>query len=331
MGDRLLPIDRERRLIVKVEDTTNPMYGVSPENRPIKDYINNGFINLDKPAGPTSHEVVAWIKKILHLTKAGHSGTLDPQVTGVLPVLLNKGTKLIQTLLNAGKEYIVLMRLHSRVAEDKIKETVSLFKGKIFQRPPVRSSVKRQLRVRNIYYIEVLEVVDRDALIVVGCEAGTYARKLVYDIGEAIGCGAHMQELRRTRSGPHREDDTLKTLHDVLDAYRFYEEEGDETGVRAVIQPMENAITHIPKIIVRDTAVDALCHGASLAAPGILSLDSDIHPNDLVAFFTLKGEVIGLGRSLNTTKQILEMNHGIVATTDSVVMGEGTYPALWKP
>ncbi|WEU39865.1 MAG: RNA-guided pseudouridylation complex pseudouridine synthase subunit Cbf5 [Candidatus Odinarchaeum yellowstonii] len=326
-----LPIDKERKLLVKSEDSTNPDYGIAPNMRPVREYLDKGFINLDKPAGPTSHEVVAWVKKILKIRKAGHSGTLDPQVTGVLPVLLSKGTKLIQALLNTGKEYIVLMRLHNQVSEAKLREAISLFKGRIYQRPPVRSSVKRELRIRTVYYIDLLEVSGRDALMVVGCEAGTYARKLVYDIGEVLGCGAHMQELRRTRSGPHKEDETLKTLHDLLDAYKFYEEEGDEKTIKNVVQPMENAIPHIPKIIIRDSAVDAICHGAALAAPGVLKVESDIQPNDIVAFFTLKGEIIALGRSLATSKQILEMDHGLVALTDSVLMETGTYPPSWKP
>jgi H/ACA ribonucleoprotein complex subunit 4 len=325
-----LPSDKSRKLVIKTEDITNLDYGRKPDERMIRDHINKGFINLDKPSGPTSHEVVAWIKKILNLNKAGHSGTLDPQVTGVLPILLNKATKLIQTLLNAGKEYITIMRVHKIIPEKKIMDTFDLFKGKIYQRPPVRSSVKRQLRVRNIYYSEILEITEKDVLFKIGTEAGFYVRKFVYDIGEVLGCGAHMLELRRTRSGPHKEDDSLTTLHEVLDAFTFYKEDGNEKFLRKTIQPMENAISHIPKIYVRDSAVDALCHGAHLAAPGILKLDSDIKPNDLVAYYTLKDEIIALGRALKTTKQVLELTHGIMAKTDSVLMEKGTYPPLWK-
>ncbi|MHA1754075.1 MAG: RNA-guided pseudouridylation complex pseudouridine synthase subunit Cbf5 [Candidatus Odinarchaeia archaeon] len=331
MNNYQLPSDKKRKLLIKAEDVTDPNFGVEPSKRPIEEYIQKGFINLDKPAGPTSHEVVAWVKKILNIKKAGHSGTLDPQVTGVLPVLLNKGTKLIQTLLKAGKEYVTIMRLHKTFSEEKIKAAINVFRGKIYQRPPVRSSVKRQLRVRTIYYIEILEIVERDILLRIGCEAGTYIRKLAYDIGEVLGCGAHMLELRRTRSGPHKEDETLVTLQDVLDAYVFYKEDGEENALRKTIQPMEAAIKHVPKIIVRDSAVDALCHGAHLAAPGVLKLDSDIQPEDIVAFYTLKNEIIALGRAVKTSKQILEMEHGIVAKTDSVLMEKGTYPPLWKP
>ncbi|MHA1410148.1 MAG: RNA-guided pseudouridylation complex pseudouridine synthase subunit Cbf5 [Candidatus Odinarchaeia archaeon] len=331
MNEFKLPSDKPRKLITKAEDVTNPAYGIEPMKRPVDEYINKGFVNLDKPAGPTSHEVVAWVKKILGIDKAGHSGTLDPHVTGVLPVLLNKGTKLIQALLNAGKEYIVIMRLHKEVPESRIKETIALFNGKIYQRPPVRSSVKRRLRIRTVYYSKVLEIKDRDVLLIIGCEAGFYVRKYIYDIGEVLGVGAHMLELRRTRSGPHKEDETLKTLHDVLDAYIFYKEEGDEETLKKTIQPMENAVSHLPKIYVRDSAVDALCHGAHLAAPGVLKIDSDIQPDELVGFYTLKGEIIALGRALKTTKQILELSHGIVAKTDSVLMEKGTYPPMWKP
>ncbi|MHA1594665.1 MAG: RNA-guided pseudouridylation complex pseudouridine synthase subunit Cbf5 [Candidatus Baldrarchaeia archaeon] len=324
-----LPSDVKRKIIVKSEAETDPRYGCYPDERPIESLIENGVINLDKPAGPTSHEVVAWIKRILNVKKAGHGGTLDPGVTGVLPIALENATKVIQTLLPAGKEYVTVMYLHRDVPEDKIREVVSEFVGEIYQRPPVRSSVKRRLRTRKIYYIKILEIEGRNVLMRVGCQAGTYIRKLIFDIGEALGSGAHMRELRRTRTGPFKEDETLVTLHDLVDAYHFWKEDGDEQFLRKCIQPVERALDHLPHIWVRDSAVDALCHGAHLTVPGIVKLHEGIKPGDLVAIFTLKDEVIALGRAVMSTEEILKKSKGIAATIDRVIMKRGTYPS-WK-
>ena len=201
----------ERKLITKAKATTDPGFGKRPMERSIEEHLSYGVINLDKPRGPTSHEVAAWVKGILKIKKAGHGGTLDPRVNGVLPITLEESTKIVKVLLNAGKEYVCAMRLHSDSSRHKIGEALSKFVGEIYQRPPVKSAVKRQLRTRRIYYINLLEVDNRDVLFKVGCEAGTYIRKLCHDIGEVLGLGAHMLELRRTKSGIFDESTTSAT------------------------------------------------------------------------------------------------------------------------
>lgn len=324
-----LPSDVEREVLVKAQDVTDPRYGCGPGDRAIKEHIRLGIVNLDKPVGPTSHEVVAWVKRVLGVRKAGHGGTLDPGVSGVLPIAFEDATKIVQTLLPAGKEYACVMHLHGNVPEHKLKQTLEEFQGEIYQRPPLRAAVKRQLRTRRIYYIELLEWDGRDVLMRVGCEAGTYMRKLTHDVGEALGCGAHMAELRRTRTGPFREDKAVK-LHDLADAYAFWLEEGNESHLRKVILPAEAAAEHLSKLVLRDSAVDAICHGASLAAPGVLRVDTGISHGDLVALFTLKGELIALARATMTSKQIFDAEHGIVAKPERVVMSSGTYPRKWR-
>jgi len=325
-----LPSDVKREVIVRAQDMTDPRHGCEPTKRPIQEHIKLGVINLDKPVGPTSHEVVAWVKRVIEIGRAGHSGTLDPKVSGILPVALENATKLTQALLPAGKEYICVMHLHGEVPEHRLTQVLREFEGEIHQRPPIRAAVKRVQRTRRIYYIELLERDGRDALMRVGCEAGTYIRKLLFDIGEAIGCGAHMAELRRTRAGPFSEDETLAKLHDLADAYAFWREEGVEDHIRKVILPVEAAVRHLPKIAVRDGAVDALCHGASLAAPGVLTLETGILRGDVVALMTLKGELIALAKAEMTSKQISEAEHGIVAKPERVVMSPGVYPRKWK-
>jgi len=251
-------------------------------------------------------------------------------VTGVLPTALEDATKVVQALLLTGKEYVCVMRLHSQVPEDRIKAVLGEFCGTIYQRPPVRASVKRRLRTRKIYYLNLLEIDGRSVLFKVGCEAGTYIRKLCYDLGEALGSGAHMQELRRTRVGPFVEDEGLVTLHDVSYMFAQWQETKDEGLLRKFIYPMEKSLELLPKIYIRDSAVDAVCHGANLAAPGVLSVDTGIKPNDAVAIFTQKGEVVALAKALTSTEKILGMDHGLVAKTQRVLMPRGLYPKMWR-
>lgn len=325
-----LPSDKVRSVLVKRTAKTDPAFGMPPEKRSIDVHLKLGAINLDKPSGPTSHEVVAWVKKILNVDKAGHSGTLDPKVSGILPVLLGDATRVMDTLLLAGKEYICIMRIHKPQPRKRILEVCGEFVGPIFQKPPLKSSVVKQLRTREIYYLEVLEIEEQRVLMRVGCEAGTYMRKLCYDIGLALGTGANMEELRRSKAGPFREDQTLVTLHQVKDAYEVWKETGDESQLRKVVLPVEAALKHLPKLVISDNAVDAICHGAPLAAPGLLSLETDINKGDDVALFTLKGEAVAIARADLTSQEMLMSENGIVARTERVIMEPGTYPKAWK-
>ena len=324
------PWEVQRERLTKHEEESDPSYGTTPNARSITDYLKQGIINLDKPSGPTSHEVVAWVKRALRIDRAGHGGTLDPKVTGVLPVALGDATKVLGTLLHTGKEYICVMRLHDEVAPNRIDAVVAEFVGAIYQKPPLRSSVKRVVRQRWIYYLDKLEHTGRRVLFRVGCQAGTYIRKLVYDMGETLGTGAHMEELRRTRVGTFTEDDDLVSLYDVTAAHDTWTATGDESSLRRVIRPIESVLRILPKIYVRDTAVDAICHGARIAIPGISQLETGIDVKDTVGLLTLKGELVALARATMSTETIMEQQHGIAATTLRVVMKPGTYPKRWK-
>jgi len=252
-------------------------------------------------------------------------------VTGVLPVTLEESTKIVQALLYSGKEYVCVMKLHGDADTGDVRRVLKEFEDEIFQRPPLRSSVKRQLRTRRIYYNEFIEHDGRNVLFKVGCEGGTYIRKLCFDVGEILGVGAHMQELRRTRAGPFIEaSSTHVNLHDVAYWFGEWKEKKDDKILHKIIQPMENALELLPKIVVRDSAVDALCHGASLTAPGVVTVDSGITKDSLVAVMTLKGEAITLSKATESTEQILELEHGVVAMPERVLMPRGTYPKVWK-
>lgn len=252
-------------------------------------------------------------------------------MTGVLPITLEESTKVVQALLYSGKEYVGVMKLHGDAEESRVRMVMAEFEDEIFQRPPLRSSVKRQIRTRRIYYNDFLEMDGRNVLFRVACEGGTYIRKLCYDIGEIIGVGAHMQELRRTRSGPFSENDKDHvTLHDVAYWFGEWQEKKDPKILKEFIQPMENALALTPKIVVRDSTVDALCHGANLTAPGVLAVDSGIAKDSMVAIFSLKGEAVALAKATMSTEQIFDVNHGTVATLERVLMPRGTYPKVWK-
>lgn len=254
----------------------------------------------------------------------------NPKVTGVLPIALEQATNVTQALLLSGKEYICVMRLHQNQTVKKVEALLKLFQGKIYQRPPLRSSVKRRLRTRTIYYLDFLEKNGRNVLFKVGCESGTYIRKLCFDIGEALGCGAHMQELRRTRVGPFTEGEGLATLYEVLHYVSEWRKTGEEENVRRIIQPMEKALKLLPKIVIRDSAVAAVCHGASVTAPGVLALETGIKQRSQVAVFTRKGEAVALARALVSSEQILNLSHGFVAETGRVLMDRNVYPKMWS-
>lgn len=319
------PLDRCK--LVKSTASTDPRYGAAPEARSIAEHLERGVVPIDKPAGPTSHEVVAWIAELLHIEKAAHTGTLDPKVTGVLPVLLGVATKLADTFLG-DKEYICLMKLHREVDEDTVRRLSEEFVGEIYQRPPLKSAVRRQIRKRTVHAIEILEVEGKDVLMRVACEAGTYIRMLCHHLGLALGVGAHLSQLRRTRSFPFDEDN-LTTLQELKDAYVFYEE-GDERMLRELIMPMEYTLGHLPALIIKDTAVDAICHGANLTAPGIARLEEGINRGSSVVLYTLKGEAVGIGKALMNSEEMYRADRGICVETMKVFMKPGTYPKGWR-
>lgn len=307
------------------------MVGVKPEERPIEEYIKRGVINLDKPPGPTSHEVSSWIRKIFNLNKVGHGGTLDPRATGVLPVLLEDATKITPFLLSADKEYVCLMKLHKKVSQKRLLKAFSRFEGVIYQRPPRKSAVKRITRKRKIYKLSLLEIKDKDVLFKVKCESGTYIRLLCHDIGQFLNTGANMYELRRVLSEPFVENDSV-TMHDLVDSYFLWKECGEEKYLREKILPMESALKHIPKIYIKDSTVDAICHGADLAAAGIADdgIVSDIGIESLVALYTKKDEIVALAVSKRDLKRAASYTKGIIADTKRVIMQPNTYPKCWK-
>ena len=316
-------------MIVLTEDRTDPAFGRPPLERGLDELLQKGAVLLDKPRGPTSHQVVSWMKKILNIEKAGHLGTLDPKTTGVLPVALGNAVRSLQVTLEEGKEYVAVMRLHDNVDEEAIRAIASEFTDEIYQLVPVRAAVKRGLRTRRIHYLKVLEVKDRSALMLIGCDSGTYIRTLLHDMGEVLGTGAHMSELRRTRSGSIHES-MCCTLQQLKDAFEIYKNEGDIEGLRHVIRPIEVLLEKLPHIFIKDTSVDAICHGAPLGIPGISMLGQDVHKGGVCVISTLKGEVVALARAEMDASEISHRREGAAASVIRVLMETGAYPRSWK-
>lgn len=290
------------------------------------------MLNLDKPANPSSHEVVAWIKNILEVEKTGHSGTLDPSVTGCLIVCIERATRLVKSQQTAGKEYVGIVRLHGDISgEAELKRALNELKGSVFQKPPEKSNVSRELRIRTIYDTKLYDYdADRNlAVFWMSCEAGTYVRTLCIHLGYFLKVGAHMEELRRVRSGNLTENDNLFTMHDVLDAQYKYKHEKDESYLRKIIQPLEYLLTDKPRIVVKDSCVNAICFGAKLLVPGVLRYSSNIEVGKQVVLITTKGEAVAIAIAQMTASEIYSCDHGIVAKTKRVIMDKDVYPRRW--
>lgn len=286
----------------------------------------HGLLVLDKPRGPSSHQVTAWAGDILS-AKVGHAGTLDPGVTGVLVVMIGNAVRLAPVLLSEDKEYIAVIRFHGNVGEDAVKDVAEEFTGRIYQRPPLKSAVARNLRIRTVHTLDVLEISGRRAVLRITCDAGTYIRSLCHHMGLAIGCGAHMEELRRTRSGVFSEDSahTLAALKDAT----YLARQGDSRALAGMILPPETVAGGLPTLVVRDSAVDALCHGAALAGVGVVRQD-EFGKGDVVAILTSKGELICIGEAIVSSSMVPPGTHGLVAAPRSVFLAPGAYPRGWR-
>ncbi|XP_043913632.1 H/ACA ribonucleoprotein complex subunit DKC1 isoform X2 [Protopterus annectens] len=320
------------KLNVRTAHYTPLPNGCNPLKRDLVEYIRSGFINLDKPANPSSHEVVAWIRRILRVEKTGHSGTLDPKVTGCLIVCIDRATRLVKSQQSAGKEYVGIVRLHSAIENElHLSRALETLTGALFQRPPLIAAVKRQLRVRTIYDSKLVEYDPERRLGIfwVSCEAGTYIRTLCVHIGLLLGVGGQMQELRRVRSGVLGEKDNLVTMHDVLDAQWQYDHNKDESYLRRTILPLEKLLISHKRIVMKDSAVNAICYGAKIMLPGLLRYEDGIEINQEIVVITTKGEAICIAIALMTTAVISTCDHGVVAKIKRVIMERDTYPRKW--
>jgi len=276
-----------------------------PEDRSPAELLTFGVLNLDKPPGPSSHQVSGWLRDAVidtltqrrldvSIDQAAHAGTLDPKVTGCLPVMLGDATRLAPVFLEGRKEYVAVLECHGRVPADA-ESIIAEFDGPIYQKPPRKSAVSRRLRVRKIYDLEVLDREGRKLLIRIRCESGTYVRKLCHDLGLALGTGGHMGHLRRTETAPF-DDTDLYSAYEFLDALAYWVEDDDPDMLYDVVDPAERILEDIPAVVIADSAAREVAHGAPVYAPGVLEVDDDIDDGALVACYTPNGAAVCLGR-----------------------------------
>ena len=304
--------------IIKSNDIS--MRGTYPGARPIDQLLKSGFVLLDKWPGPTSRDVASTVKKILGASKAGHSGTLDPGVSGVLPVCVDNATKVMPALQGLDKEYVGVMRLHKDLPLEDVKAAAKRFVGKIKQMPPVRSAVARRERERTVYSFDILEVDGRDVLFRISCQAGTYVRVVCHQIGMRIG-GANMTELRRTKVGPFDESRCTR-IEDLSDAYVEWKKSGSEE-IRNIVLPVEEAVEHIKKIIIKDSSVFSVASGSPLYSTGISRMEKEIAEGETVVILTLRGELVALGTATTTSDGM--MRKGLAAKVDRVILDKSGY------
>jgi H/ACA ribonucleoprotein complex subunit 4 len=304
--------------LIKKHEASLTTFGCYPGARPLKDYIKNGIIILDKPSGPTSNQVDNWIKQILNIKKCSHAGTLDPRASGVLLIAIENATKLMPILLSSKKEYVGVIRLHEDVDKNRIQKVFKEFIGKVKQLPPLKSAVARREREREIYYLEILEIDGKNILFKVGCQAGFYVRRLAVDVGKKLGVKSHLQELRRTKSGNFSEDSTI-TLQNLNDAV-------EEDRIKEVVHPMELAVESIGKVVISDTSINNVSNGSPLYVGGINRIEDNIREGSWVAIFSLKGELVAIGKAAIDSKDIAKKKRGLVIKVDRVLMNKGKYP-----
>jgi len=293
-----------------------------PDDRSPAELLGFGVVNLDKPPGPSAHQVSAWVRDMVAdevgeeaVDKAAHAGTLDPKVTGCLPTLLGDATRLAQVFLEGAKEYVAVLELHDAVPSD-IEAVAAEFEGPLYQKPPRKSAVVRDLRVREVYGLDMLEATDRQALLRVRCESGTYIRKLCHDLGLALGTGAHMGHLRRTATDPF-DDTDLATMHDLADALAFWAEDGDDGPLRDVVKPAERALEHLPGVTIAPSAAEEVANGAPVYAPGVIDADADAREDErLVTCHVPNGSAVCLGRTVGE----LDADEGTVVELERVLV-----------
>src|SRR5258706_9340179 len=242
-------------MLVVEDAASDPRYGKRPEERTLTELTSSCFVLVDKPDGPSSHQVAAWVRDIFGAERAGHAGTLDPNATGLLLIAVGEATKALAVVEGADKRYIGHIAFQHDADPEAVRRLAQEFVGPVLQVPPKKSAVKRVRRVRRIYALSVLEAEPREALVDVSCEAGTYIRTLAHDLGLILGTGANLRDLRRTAVGPFNLADA-STLTGLRDAFENARALGREAELKRLLRPVEDLLSGHRKVIIKDSAVD---------------------------------------------------------------------------
>ena len=315
---------------VQLGDISKPSnHGIDPENLSIEQRLASGFILLDKPPGPTSHQIASWVRDLLGLERLGHGGTLDPFATGVLPLMAGKSMKLTKGILKTDKTYIAVLKFAQETNAETLNDVIDKLTGRIYNVPPEISAVKVQVRTRKIYSFELIESTSKQAIIKIACEAGTYIRTIARDMGLLLGYNVELKELRRENSGRFNLMDCV-TLQEIADAVWLWNECDNSTALEKIIHPTEKLLLDKPYIIVKDSAASALCHGAPLLRPGLIEVSDKLSSGLEVAAFTSKNEVVGIVKMSKGFTEISNETSGEIGKPVMILMEQERYPPQWN-
>ena len=304
-------------------------HGLNPEELTIEQRLASGFILLDKPPGPTSHQIASWVRDLLGLERLGHGGTLDPFATGVLPLMAGKSMKLTKGILKTDKTYIAILKFAEDTTQEKLVEILTSLTGRIYNVPPEISAVKVQVRTRRIHQFELIESNQKEAIVKIACEAGTYIRTIARDIGLLLGYKVELKELRRENSGRFTLCDCV-TLQEIADAVWLWKECNNPNAINKIIHPTEKLLIDKPYIVVKDSAASALCHGAPLLRPGLLEVSDKLSSGLEVAAFTSKNEIVGIVKMSKGFEEINSSSNGEIGKPVMILMEQERYPPQWN-
>lgn len=307
---------------------TDDAFGSVPDERTLEQRLASGFILVDKPAGPTSHQLAAWARDLLGLDRLGHGGTLDPFATGVLPLMAGRCMKITNKILKHKKTYIAVFRFRSMPDEDDLKTTIASMTGRIYNVPPEVSAVKVQVRTRTIHAFELLDVQGNDAIARITCDAGTYIRTMARDMGLMLNTPVSLKELRREESGMFDLNDCV-TMDQLADAVWLWKECGQEEALMAIVHPIEKLLVDVPRCQIKDSAVAALAYGAPLLLPGVISIPKGLKKGTELMVASLKEEAVGFVKLKADSNEIVSMESGEIARPSMVLIDTDVYPRRW--
>ena len=316
-------------IILEKNAKTSPDHGTIPSERTIDQLLESCFILLDKSPGPSSHQVSAWARDMMGLEKLGHGGTLDPFASGLLPLLSGKAMRLTGKILTHDKSYLALFKFGKELERSEIEDKMAMLTGKVYNVPPEISAVRVQVRTRKISKFDILDFDGTSLLTHIECEAGTYVRTMARDLGLLLDTPVELKELRRPKSGEFSLSQSI-TMQQLADAYWLWKEKGEEDAMLRILHPIEDMLSDLPRVVVKDGAAAALSHGAPLLRPGVVSIDEDLNVGSEVLLVTMKGEAVAIAKMSQNSKVIPDMNQGEVAKPNCVLMKEDTYPRSWK-
>ena len=315
--------------VLEESPTTDSAFGGAPDDRSLEERLASGFILIDKPAGPTSHQLAAWARDLLGLERLGHGGTLDPFATGVLPLMAGRCMKITNKILKHRKSYIAVFRFKDMPEESVLKSTMASMTGRIYNVPPEVSAVKVQVRTRTIHAFELLDIDGKDAVARITCEAGTYIRTMARDMGLMLNTPVDLKELRRESSGMFDLTQCI-TMDQLADAVWLWKECGQEDALKAVVHPIEKLLVDLPRCQIKDSAVAAMTFGAPLLRPGLVNLPSDLSKGTELLVTSLKDEAVGFVKLKADSATIVAMEGGEVARPSMVLMDTEVYPRRWS-